>query len=147
MKLIISLLLFILIKLINCDEDINSFCTGVQNGFFVSNPSACDSFYVCVDGIAQEGKCPPPMLFNPYDKICDLPFNVICDQVTPPSTISTTTQTTTTISTTPSTTPTTTTRTTRTTRTTPQPIEIEPNLFCSHSFNLIFLPSTIDCER
>ncbi|CAB0016314.1 unnamed protein product [Nesidiocoris tenuis] len=51
-----------------------------KNGQF-EDPSQCDKFYDCVDGVATEKLCPDGLVFDPLNRKtnkCDQPFNVDC---------------------------------------------------------------------
>jgi len=42
-----------------------------QNGYFVhEDPTVCDKFYFCVDGVANQLTCPESLIFNPANGQC-----------------------------------------------------------------------------
>lgn len=54
---------------------LKSFCIGKESGTY-SSPSGQKSYLFCLNGITEQRECPEKMLFNPKEKICDLPDNV-----------------------------------------------------------------------
>lgn len=68
----------------------NGPCTNHAMGEFVPNPDDCKYFYWCGEnGEAVAASCPPNMLFNPENKLCDTADNVQCEITTlAPATIS-----------------------------------------------------------
>lgn len=57
-------------------------CMDLPDGIMISSPFECDKFYICGDGsLSEEATCPPGMLFNPNNQLCDFPENVDCRDV------------------------------------------------------------------
>ncbi|GAB0098657.1 hypothetical protein DMENIID0001_144260 [Sergentomyia squamirostris] len=112
--------------------NLDDLCIGEQNGTFVPDPEACESFYLCLTGEPPRwAECPDAYWFNPATRLCDLPENVECAlHTTLP--------------------PTTTTTTTTTTPTTVWDPDIEPGIYCpsqDNPFRIVFLQSFVDCGR
>jgi len=54
-------------------KGVNDLCPRL-NGFYAHpNPNVCDSFYSCVDGVAEEYKCSPGLWFDDYKGVCNWP--------------------------------------------------------------------------
>ena len=51
---------------------LKSFCIGKSSGIY-TNPFEQKSFVVCSNGVSEERQCPEAMLFNPKEKMCDVP--------------------------------------------------------------------------
>ncbi|PFX14742.1 hypothetical protein AWC38_SpisGene21074 [Stylophora pistillata] len=54
------------------DSRLKSFCIGKSSGIY-TNPFEQKSFIVCSNGVSEERECPGPLLFNPKEKMCDIP--------------------------------------------------------------------------
>jgi hypothetical protein len=53
-------------------------CWNLPHGSY-PHPTACSSFFVCVDGeLGGEFSCPPPLAFDPIQQTCNLPELVVC---------------------------------------------------------------------
>lgn len=55
---------------------LKSFCIGKESGTY-SSPSGQKSYLFCFNGITEQRECPKKTLFNPKEKICDLPDNFL----------------------------------------------------------------------
>lgn len=53
-------------------QELKSFCIGKSSGIY-KNPFERKSFVICTNGVSEERECPEAMLFNPKEKMCDLP--------------------------------------------------------------------------
>ena len=51
---------------------LKSFCIGKSSGIY-TNPFERKSFVICLNGVSEERECPEAMLFNPREKVCDVP--------------------------------------------------------------------------
>lgn len=52
---------------------LNDLCPRL-NGFYAHpNPSVCNVFYACVDGVAEEYTCSPGLWFDEYKGVCNWP--------------------------------------------------------------------------
>ena len=46
------------------------------NGFYAHpEPSVCNVFYACVDGVAEEYTCSPGLYFDEYKGVCNWPLD------------------------------------------------------------------------
>ncbi|XP_078351272.1 uncharacterized protein LOC144636011 [Oculina patagonica] len=54
------------------DPKLQSFCIGKSSGIY-TNPFERKSFIICSNGVLEERACPETMLFNPKEKMCDVP--------------------------------------------------------------------------
>jgi len=57
------------------DSSLKSFCIGKESGTY-SSSSGQKSYLFCLNGITEQRECPEKTIFNPKEKICDLPDNV-----------------------------------------------------------------------
>lgn len=55
-------------------QGLKSFCIGKSSGIY-TNPFERKSFVICFNGVSEERECPAAMLFNPKEKMCDVPDN------------------------------------------------------------------------
>lgn len=65
-----------------CDEPQLSPTPGFQcpgDGLY-PNPEKCEAYYICANNEATPMVCTSNTVFNPVNKICDWPRNVICNQ-------------------------------------------------------------------
>lgn len=53
-------------------QELKSFCIGKSSGIY-TNPFERKSFVICSNGVSEERECPEAMLFNPKEKMCDVP--------------------------------------------------------------------------
>lgn len=69
--------LFLFITLI---KGLKSFCIGKASGTY-TNPFDSKSFLTCANGVMEERECPEATLFNPKEKICDVPNDIQTQQM------------------------------------------------------------------
>ena len=55
------------------------YCIGKSSGIY-TNPFERKSFVICFNGVSEERECPEAMLFNPREKVCDVPDNKNTEQ-------------------------------------------------------------------
>lgn len=60
----------------------DALCIDQPDGYVFNNPSGCDAFFMCRDGVATPGTCPAGLYFDSENIACDLSENVNC-QMTP----------------------------------------------------------------
>lgn len=87
----VILLLYAIATMVTSRRLKNDPCNGLPDETFILNPKGCKYFFSCKDGLSVGAYCPHGLLFNPIDRICDLPNNVDCHFDDPVPTTTTTT--------------------------------------------------------
>ncbi|XP_055586473.1 peritrophin-1-like [Uranotaenia lowii] len=45
---------------------------------YLTHPTDCTIYYICLNFVPQEQRCPPNTAFNPQINLCDVPENANC---------------------------------------------------------------------
>lgn len=61
-----------------------SICEGQEENSLVDNDESCAHYFQCVNGVAESGVCPEPLLFDPVLHICNHADDVECEVTTFP---------------------------------------------------------------
>ncbi|XP_035794802.1 uncharacterized protein LOC118467940 [Anopheles albimanus] len=68
---------------VDCDASVCPSNINPATPVLVPDPADCSSYFICLNGEANQAQCAPTLLFNPETRRCDLEENVECAEGAP----------------------------------------------------------------